>query len=104
MRPGTAEHTASACIAENGSRNGASCRSGFCPSGVLSSSAVSVHDLPEATRTSRFNPNERYHDGLGIERLPAPQKQRADTAGKQVPADKKGDPKAALFTDIALLR
>ena len=41
--------TASACIAVNGSRNRRFWRSVFCPSGALSSSAVSVMNLPEST-------------------------------------------------------
>ena len=41
--------TASACIAVNGSRNRRFLRLVSCPSGVLSSSAVSVMNLPEST-------------------------------------------------------
>ena len=68
--------TASACIAVNGSRNRRLLRSVFCPSGVLSSSAVSVMNLPESTAL------ERYHDGPDSSACAARKSAGAGATGK----------------------
>src|SRR5882724_2199426 len=89
-RPST---TARACIGVNGSRNRRFLGSVFCPSGVLSSSAVSVIDLPESTATiprwAGFEPMCRAQKPA----VPAP-------PGKVETARKQGGPTAALFTGI----
>jgi len=76
-------------------------------SGVLISSPVSVIREPprRAYRKLLRNQSERrYHDGLGSSACAARKSQRADTAGKQVPADKKGRPEGRPFiTDIAFV-
>src|SRR5882757_1231363 len=66
--------TASACIAENGSRNRRFLRSGVCPSVVLSSSAVSVMNLPEATRNLSESIRTTIPRRARIERLRRAQK------------------------------
>src|SRR5258705_5394063 len=88
-RPST---TARACIGVNGSRNRRFLGSVFCPSGVLSSSAVSVIDLPESAATiprrAGFEPMCRAQ--AAVPALPG----RLETARKEC------GPTAALFTEI----
>src|SRR5438552_3914103 len=91
--------TASAWIAVNGSRNRRFWRSVFCPSGVLSSSAASVIDLPESTTPT-------IPRWAGFERLRRMQKAAfpalREASDRQ--QKRKGDPRAALFTVIYRLR
>src|SRR5882724_10322097 len=94
--------TASACIAENGSRNRRFGRSAFCPSGVLSSSAVSVMNLPESTRNLSESIRTTIPRRARIEPLGRAQKLTSRCCRNIGNRQQKGRPEGRPFRSIDL--
>src|SRR5882757_4221235 len=91
--------TASACMAVNGSRNRRFLRAFSCPSGVLSSSAVSVMNLPESTAV-KDTTMDWIRAPYRAQKPPAP----GIAGAGWKPATEKGGPRAALFTENDVVR